>query len=222
MKRLFELLAIILLTLLVFDIVAGWLWYIIGYDRHVAVALSLPEFVIRNITFPILFTVIAVRLKPLKSEKYWYFWAFLICLIPLLISTSVGGFLKFVASSMTPEKWIGVGIEVMLSYLVTIGMLFFAFKWKRLLPKGFWYGVTGFLLGNVLVGNLIGLMMALGMKSLWLDFLAIELVVGLIIYLVRKRNTNLVNFLTLFATGPLLFMFGYSLWLLENAIYHHI
>ncbi|QQE77261.1 hypothetical protein [Alicyclobacillus sp. SO9] len=222
MKRILILLIVTVLTLSIFEVVFGGLWHIVGFNDSVShLAVSFPEFLIRNVALPVLLTMLVARMKPPVSNKYWSLGAFLICLIPLLMSTSVGLYVAEFASGRYEDyqrqNILGLILSTYFGYIVTGTVLIASFKWKSMLPKfvvdRFWYGVVGFVLGT-----LVQIYVGAGRHEL-MRVVVFQIVMGVIISIVRRRK----NLLMLVATGtigPLFLWFGQVMWLVEMAAYH--
>lgn len=156
MKRLSGVLVVIVLFLVVYQLGVGWFWHSIGFEWNFdhGRVFGWATFMTRGIGFPVVFASLIARARPNDENEHWALWGFLVCWIPLLISTSVDGFVWMIASGYqtTIHDWRG-GVEqlmVWLGWILTTWILFLAFRWKNMLAelvnRRLWYGVLGFFL----------------------------------------------------------------------------
>lgn len=205
----------IVAILVLYESIAGWLWHRIGYYSHWHLLLSIPEFLVRNILFPIVFTLLVKRIKPDSPTKGWLVRAFLICLVPLLISTSAGSTIARITSGYaSSHSSLGELIVSSLSWNVTLIAITAAFLWNHMLGKfiveNLGYAVAGFLAGQIASLLAVGYLAKAAVPLAMAVTVVIALEVLMLVYLYvtsRRGNGGLrVIVIASFGISPLLYL----------------
>lgn len=84
-------LTLFLTILLLYHLAEGWIWHEIGYDWNFSHShvFGWLIFVISQVLFPILFVSVAYRFKPVTQSRSWIVAAWLMCWVPLMVSTAI-------------------------------------------------------------------------------------------------------------------------------------
>jgi hypothetical protein len=135
LQHLLKVFILLVLCLVVYHLVVGWLWHMIGFEwefNHWRL-FGWATYVVRGVAFPIVFAkVVFHRLRENEVSKWWKRGAYWICLLPLMASAVVDSYVFMVASGYQAAEhdW-GAGVEgliVLFQWAITAFLLKAAFN----------------------------------------------------------------------------------------------